>query len=176
MKRRDTANHHDSSAPTSGFCTTCQVEHGPCSVCFNDLSTVRLCRQCKDDPANQGWSDERLDGDFEDEEQVDLRHHACDDLRRRIADLHDRKLRKPHPRTMTILLLVIYHQIRVPYRPRGKARSWREVEWKKRPLHLAEIAHLVGVSRAAVSKTLCRYEPLMTSLAQRPPPLAGEGR
>lgn len=142
----------------------------PCAICDGTNATVRLCRTCRADPANAGWSERtmHLDRAWIDSPPGD-RHASELDARQRLADMRDRRLRQLAPRTQQILQLVGFYCITDYRRPRGKARGQREWIQYRRPLHLAEVAFLVGVSITAVRRTLLRYEPLMRAALSTPP-------
>lgn len=84
--------------------------------------------------------------------------------REHLAALHGGRLRGVGERTRQILQLVGFYRITDRRRPTGKARRHQEWIIVRRPLHLAEVAFLVGVTPAAVRRTLRRYEPLLRAV------------
>jgi len=73
-----------------------------------------------------------------------------------ITELRDRKPRPVVPRARQIRQLAFYGRIYAPARPRGKARATTPFVWAWRPLSMAEVAFLFGVSRQAVQKIAMR--------------------
>jgi len=135
-----------------------------CAICDSSNQTVRLCDSCRADPANAGWNERGMYGESTataDACTTDDRPAEDSDARGRIAALHQRKLRPLGERTRQILQLVGFYQILDYRRPEGRRRATCEWIRERRPLHLAEVAFLVGVSTRSFLDTLRRYEPLM---------------
>lgn len=146
-----------------------------CAICDATNATMRLCRKCRADPANAGWSERTqladrvwIEGPPTDRGTGEL------GARTRLAEMHDRRLRRLSVRTQQILQLVGLYQITDYVRPRGRARARSEWIQRKRPLHLTEVAFLVGVTPGAVRNTLQRYERLLVAVARSAGPASTE--
>lgn len=138
-----------------------------CAICDVTNATMRLCRKCRADPANAGWSERTQLADRVWIEGLPTDRGTGElGARTRVAEMHDRRLRRLSVRTQQILQLVGMYQITVYVRPRGRARTRAEWIQQKRPLLLAEVAFLVGVTPSAVQNTLRRYESLLVAVAQ----------
>ncbi len=140
--------------------------HPPCVVCDHEYASRFVCEGCRADEANSGWRErsryEVLKG--ESTESLPEDHQEDPEARERLGIYAGRRMRPISQRTTQILQLAAFYHITVAVRPRGKARARHEWVFKRRHLHMDEIAFLVGVTRGAVDRTLRRYEPLMRAV------------
>lgn len=121
---------------------------GPCAICDNTNETLRLCERCRQDPANDGWSqgDELPERRRVSAEQIDITNLPPSSA----FDFMGRKVRAVSVARQKALTLLYHFTIRVPYRNRGRGRLQQPWVWRSRPLNLSEVAWLVGISPQAV--------------------------
>ncbi len=140
----------------------CQQPRPLCAICDKTNDTMRLCKRHRFEQRKLGipWFEGDDHEQVTDERGLIAAERAAmehgDPAWQQWADLRDRTAAPVPKRTMQILLLVQNHTIRVPYRPRGRARSKQEWAWRSRALHLAEVAALVGVKRQVADRILRR--------------------
>lgn len=106
-----------------------------CAICDHTNDTTRLCVDCREDPVNEGWTE---DGD---DEHVDVALFPAGALR--LADLQQQRPRAVSLLRRRVMELVADYTIRVAYRPRGRKRGQVAWEWRSRPLLVAEVAWLL---------------------------------
>lgn len=118
-----------------------------CAICDHTNETTRLCVDCREDPCNEGWSEDDA------EHQLDPDRYASSAPR--LADVIDRRARPPTELHRRIVSLLVLYQVQVAVRVRVRlpsgARVWR---WRagRRALTFREVAHLVGCSVGYVHK------------------------
>ena len=120
---------------------------GFCAICDSTNLTTRLCRACRKDPANAGWSEHDLATPSSD--VAELAERALRDL-----SAFEGPLQPVPPGDRAILGLLYLYALRAPERPRGRQRGKTEWCWRARTLTLEEIGFLIGKSRQAVGKRL----------------------
>lgn len=119
----------------------------PCSVCDDDLSTTRLCRACRADPANVDWCEGRAELHIDADRMPAAGH--------RLSDLVDRPLREPselHVRCLELMTRTIVDARAVRVRGPAGRRVWVLRE-ERRPLRFREVAWLLDCSESYVRKT-----------------------